>query len=116
LCHSCRVPHAPDAAEISAINQPHAPKKIYGIAGCEACRFTGYSGRTGIYELMVLDDKLRRMIHDNTGEQELRDYATAHGMAGLREDGMRWVAAGETSLEEVLRVTKADTQILNGAR
>ncbi|MGH9962731.1 MAG: type II secretion system protein GspE, partial [Pyrinomonadaceae bacterium] len=100
-----------DAAEISALNQPRVPEVIYGVAGCESCRFTGYSGRTGIYELMVLDDHLRRMIHDNAGEQELRDYAARHGMMGLREDGMRWVAAGETSLEEVLRVTKAE---LNG--
>ncbi|MGH8728371.1 MAG: type II secretion system ATPase GspE [Burkholderiales bacterium] len=116
LCRSCRAPHVPDAAEIAAMNQPRVPEKIYGVGGCEACRFTAYSGRTGIYELMVLDDTLRRMIHDNTGEQELRDYAARHGMMGLREDGMRWVAAGETSLEEVLRVTKADAQILNGAR
>jgi general secretion pathway protein E len=113
LCRSCRTAHAPDAAELVEINQAHAPELVYGGAGCEACRFTGYSGRTGIYELMVLGDPLRRMVHGNAGEQDIRDYAIAHGMAGLREDGMRWVAVGETSLEEVLRVTKAD---LNGSR
>ena len=111
LCHSCRVSHTPDAAELAAIGQARAPGLIYSAAGCETCRFTAYSGRTGIYELMVIDDHLRRMIHGNAGEQDLRDYAVAHSMAGLREDGMRWVAAGETSLEEVLRVTKAE---LNG--
>jgi general secretion pathway protein E len=112
LCRECRTAHVPDAAELSAIDRP-GMKTVYSAAGCEACRFTGYSGRTGVYELMVLDDHLRRMIHDNAGEPDLREYAVAHGMEGLREDGMRWVAAGETSLAEVLRVTKADS---NGSR
>ena len=71
------------------------------------CLHTGYRGRTGIYELVAVDDGLRRMIHDRAPEHALRAHAAARGMRDLREDGMRWVAAGVTSLEEVLRVTRA---------
>jgi general secretion pathway protein E len=67
---------------------------------------TGYRGRTGIYELLMVDDDLRRLIHDQVSEQVLRDHAAGRGMRSLREDGMRWVAVGVTSLEEVLRVTR----------
>ncbi|HEX2829460.1 MAG TPA: type II secretion system ATPase GspE [Burkholderiales bacterium] len=78
----------------------------YSPAGCPACLHTGYRGRTGIYELVAVDDGLRRMIHDRAPEHALRAHAAAQGMRDLREDGMRWVAAGVTSLEEVLRVTR----------
>jgi general secretion pathway protein E len=79
----------------------------YSPVGCPACLHTGYRGRTGIYELVAVDDGLRRMIHDRAPEHALRAHAAALGMRDLREDGMRWVAAGVTSLEEVLRVTRA---------
>jgi general secretion pathway protein E len=77
-----------------------------GVAGCAQCGWTGFRGRTGIYELMVVDAELRRMIHDATGEPQIRDYLVRQGMPGLREDGMRWVTSGATSREEVLRVTR----------
>jgi general secretion pathway protein E len=67
---------------------------------------SGYKGRTGIYELITVDEELRRFIHDASSEQDIRSHAQASGMKSLREDGMRWVDAGETSLEELLRVTK----------
>ncbi len=74
--------------------------------GCEACGRTGYQGRTGIYELVPIDDRLRGMIHDQSGEIALRDAARAGGMTNLREDGERWIASGVTSREEVVRVTR----------
>jgi general secretion pathway protein E len=74
--------------------------------GCSVCAHTGYSGRTGIYELMQVDDTMRRLIHDQAGEPELRDAARVQGMLSLREDGDRWVQSGDTSLEEVVRVTR----------
>jgi len=74
--------------------------------GCAACGHTGYRGRTGIYELLVVDPDLRRMIHDARSEEEIRAHALAHGMTSLRDDGARWVADGTTSLEEVRRVTR----------
>ena len=74
--------------------------------GCAACGHTGYRGRTGIYELLVVDPDLRRMIHDAASEEAIRAHALAHGMTSLRGDGTRWVADGTTSLEEVVRVTR----------
>jgi general secretion pathway protein E len=67
---------------------------------------TGYQGRTGIYELLELDDVLRGYIHDGARENRIREYARVKGMQTLRQDGIRWVRAGETSIEEVLRVSR----------
>ncbi len=105
LCLECRAPREPDAAERSAFAAP-APERIYHAAGCGACNFTGYRGRTGIYELLTADDALRRLVHDGAAESEIRDHAVRHGMIRLREDGLRWVREGVTSLDEVLRVTR----------
>ena len=109
LCPACRQPHPPSDAERAAIGDaPDAPDgPIFRAVGCANCNFTGYRGRTGIYELLAVDDAMRRMIHDAASEQDLRAHAVAHGMTGMRADGMRWVRAGETTLEEVLRVTRA---------
>ncbi len=74
--------------------------------GCATCGLTGYQGRTGIYELMRVDDRLRGMIHDESGEPTLREAARAAGMTNLREDGERWIRSGVTSREEVYRVTR----------
>jgi general secretion pathway protein E len=68
---------------------------------------SGYRGRTGIYELIAVDDHMRTMIHDGASEQELERYARTSS-PGIREDGRRKVLAGETTLEEVLRVTRED--------
>jgi general secretion pathway protein E len=79
---------------------------LYLPAGCAACADTGYAGRTGIYELLTIDDELRRLICKPDAEQLLRAHAAERGLRTLREDGMRWVADGTTSLEEVVRVTR----------
>ncbi len=80
--------------------------KACGGSGCRSCEMSGYKGRTGIYELITVDEELRRFIHDASSEQDIRSHAEASGMKSLRQDGMRWVESGETSLEELLRVTK----------
>jgi len=74
--------------------------------GCPTCGHTGYQGRTGIYELMRIDDRLRDMVHDESGEPALREAARVQGMTNLREDGNRWIRSGVTSREEVFRVTR----------
>ena len=74
--------------------------------GCNECSQTGYKGRTGVYELMVVDDALRALIHNRAAESERFTAARAHGFVPMREDGERLVAEGITSLEEVLRVTR----------
>jgi general secretion pathway protein E len=74
--------------------------------GCEHCVNSGYKGRTGVYELMVVDDAVQALIHGRASEQELVKAAIANGMRSMREDGERLVGEGVTSLEEVVRVTR----------
>jgi general secretion pathway protein E len=74
--------------------------------GCEACGGAGYQGRTGIFELLTVDDSLRQLIHDRAGEPLLRDNALHLGMLTLREDGQRLVELGITSAQELMRVTR----------
>ena len=105
LCPECRTPHEPDTGEKSIFGRS-VPDRIYRSVGCGACNFTGYKGRTGIYELFVADDTSRHMVHDGAAEAELRAHAVRAGMLRLREDGLRWVREGVTSLDEVLRVTR----------
>lgn len=105
-CTECHKPHAPDPAELEAFDGGPVPEFIYSAVGCPACKWTGYQGRTGIYELLTVDDSVRQMIHDQSSEQVMRDYALKHDMINLRGDGMRWVVMGKTSFEEVIRVTR----------
>ncbi|PLC51848.1 type II secretion system protein GspE [Pollutimonas subterranea] len=93
LCPHCKVPQ-PDGTS------------AWNIKGCPACSHTGYSGRTGVHELFILDDALRAMIHADEGEQALRSAAQQGGMRSLRQDAERWVQQGTTSREEIARVTR----------
>ncbi|OGI47203.1 MAG: type II secretion system protein GspE [Candidatus Muproteobacteria bacterium RBG_16_65_34] len=107
LCPECKRAHAPDAAERELLELPKGKSAtIYSAAGCPACAQTGYQGRTGIYELLTVDDTIRTLIHDRAAESRIRDHAQKLDMKNLREDGLRWVLAGLTSLEEVVRVTR----------
>jgi general secretion pathway protein E len=92
LCPQCR--------------QPDPISKGWRAVGCLACNKTGFTGRTGIYELLVVDDEIRALIHSNAGEAEIRAAAARNGMMSMREDGQRWVQSGVTSLDEVVRVTR----------
>jgi general secretion pathway protein E len=74
--------------------------------GCDQCSHTGYKGRTGVYELMAIDDKLRSLIHNRADENQLFVAAEAGGLKSMREDGQRLVQLGITSPEEVIRVTR----------
>ena len=74
--------------------------------GCAECGHTGYKGRTGVYELMVVDDKVRALIHSRAAESQIFVAAEAAGLRSMREDGERLVAEGITSPEEVMRVTR----------
>jgi general secretion pathway protein E len=74
--------------------------------GCPACSGTGYKGRTGVYELMVADDRMRELIHNRAPESEMLAAAQQGGLRSMRDDGERLVKTGVTSLEEVIRVTR----------
>jgi len=107
LCPACKRAEAADATERAQFGAYPAPSHIYRAVGCPACNQSGYQGRMGIYELLEVDDGLRRMVHERVADQVLRDYAlTMRKMRPLREDGLRWVASGDTTLEELLRVTR----------
>lgn len=105
LCPECRTPHEPEPSERAVLGKK-APDRIYRAVGCGACNFSGYRGRTGIYELLTATDTLRHLVHDRAAESELREQAVRDGMMRLRDDGLRWVREGVTSLDEVLRVTR----------
>jgi general secretion pathway protein E len=75
-------------------------------SGCTVCGHTGYQGRTGIFELLTVDEPLRGLIHNRTSESDMHRQAQRNGLGSLREDGERLVALGLTSREELLRVTR----------
>jgi general secretion pathway protein E len=108
LCPVCKTTHAPSAAEASLLATMGLPatQPLATAPGCDACHHSGFRGRTGIYELLVVDDTIRRIVHAGTGELELREAAAAAAMRSLRQDGARLVADGSTSLAELLRVTR----------
>ena len=103
LCPHCRMETVVDAGVVSDDNQRH----LWHPVGCAECGHSGYHGRSGVYELLTVDDTLRALIHKQAPEAELKAAALAAGMQTMRDDGQRWVDEGVTSLEEVLRVTGA---------
>jgi general secretion pathway protein E len=108
LCPSCKRPHVPDTAECALLGlAADDPPILYEPTGCEQCNFLGYRGRTGIYELIEIDNVMRAMIHDGAGEHDIEQYARRF-WPSIRVDGVRRILAGDTSLEEVLRVTRED--------
>jgi general secretion pathway protein E len=108
ICRTCRTP-APitseqrTALEVSAADLPDASVG----AGCKECRGTGYRGRTGIYELLVMDEEIRSAMHQDASAGRLARLAVGKGMRLLREDGLRLIREGMTTAEEVLRVASA---------
>jgi general secretion pathway protein E len=107
LCPSCRKPVPLTATEQAQLPAYYRDRTVYTAVGCPQCKGSGYRGRSGIYELLVVDEELRHLVHDGAAEATLRDHAIKHGMRVLREDGLRWVSQGDTSIEELLRVTRA---------
>jgi general secretion pathway protein E len=106
LCKDCRSAYQPDKAELAFLKSTTPPEYLYRPVGCASCGGSGYSGRVGIYELLVVDDEMRKLMHDNVSEQSIKAYAISQGMTDLRQDGLRWVESGVTSLEELITVTK----------
>ena len=112
ICEKCKEPYAPKEVELRllgpAAKQLESAQLFHG-KGCADCSFTGYRGRLGIYEIFQIDDQVRNLIFEQVSSTELRTKARELGMRTLREDGIRKVVAGITTLEEVLRVTMGDT-------
>jgi type IV pilus assembly protein PilB len=108
ICVNCREEIKPTQemlAELKLSNSDIRGKKFYRGRGCEVCNNTGYKGRIGLFELMVMNNDLREMIVRNATTDELRDAARRYGMVTLRDAGLDGVYNGKTTLEEVIRET-----------
>jgi general secretion pathway protein E len=105
ICHECREPRPANPTELAFLQERAA--NIYEAKGCAACSHSGFSGRTGIYEMVVVDETMRQLIHDAASEQELARYARSMAPS-IGEDGKRKILAGQTTVEEVLRVSLDD--------
>ena len=111
LCENCKEPHNATSMEYEQLNLAEYGSglddtpTIYSAKGCPHCNGSGYVGRTGIYEFITLDNTFRSMIHDIGVEQELEEYARKISPS-IRQDGIRLVLQGKTTLEEVMRVTR----------
>lgn len=109
LCNDCREPHTPSAEELKVLGVAMLGKdhQLYSAKGCVACNHTGYKGRTGIHELLVVDEEIRELVHNGKGEQAIEKYIRT-STPSIREDGCLKVLHGITTLEEVLRVTREE--------
>lgn len=108
LCNECKQAHEPDEREQELLGIAYkAGSIIYRAKGCKFCGNNGYKGRTGIHELLVVDDPIRELIHAGKGELAIEKYIRTVS-PNIRYDGMQKVCAGITTLEEVLRVTREE--------
>jgi general secretion pathway protein E len=109
ICPVCRVPDTPTQADLDALGI-EAPRGtvLFRGKGCEECRGTGYRGRTGIYELFVIDEDARSLILRRASTRDIRQHAIQRGMVTLRMDGFTRACEGLTTVEEILRVTQED--------
>lgn len=106
LCTHCKQSHTASESECVTLRvNPQEPPTIYSPKGCEQCNNSGYSGRSGIYEMVVVTDELQQLIHDSAGEFELEKKARESTIS-IRQDGNSKVLDGSTSLEEILRVSR----------
>jgi general secretion pathway protein E len=112
VCPTCREPYTPTLAELSRIGvRPEIVKgPLYrpSANGCRACRSTGYRGRTAIQELMLMDDEVRSLVMQKADAATIRRACTKRGMTLLRQNGAQRILLGETTIEELLRVTQED--------
>jgi len=110
ICPECKRAYRPAKKVISLWSEAKKPlaatKRFYKGVGCENCLQTGYLGRTGIFELLVIDDDIKELIIKRSGSHIIKEAAIEKSMSTLREDGLRKALAGQTTLEEVCRVTQ----------
>ncbi len=108
VCANCRTPFEPTEAQLAMLNlSPHdlGDKLFYYGRGCSTCNDTGYKGRKGIYELLIIGDAIRNLINERAPTVVVRQKAIELGMVTLREDGLRSIFEGATSIEEVVKYT-----------
>jgi type IV pilus assembly protein PilB len=109
ICNDCKEFYEPRPSELARLGLEHTDVSEIRFAkgrGCQRCKQRGFRGRVALHELLVIDDAMRQMISDRASHSELLRYATSHGFYDMRIDGIRKLAAGLTTIEEVLRETK----------
>ncbi len=115
VCPDCCQAYEPTDEELrelsidkAALKSRYRATRVYRAVGCDSCHQNGYRGRTGIYELMLMDDDIRQLVLKNVDAGTIKKSATSRGMLSLLDDGARKVALGETTIAEVLSVTQED--------
>ncbi len=111
ICNFCRTPFTPSpevAMELAMTPEEAVSKPFFYGKGCEKCNNTGYKGRMGLYELLIMNDTLREMIVSETSLDEFRGACRKFGMRTLRESGLKAIHEGLTSVEDVIRETVID--------
>ncbi|MEQ8820042.1 MAG: ATPase, T2SS/T4P/T4SS family [Sumerlaeia bacterium] len=111
LCTECKTPYKPDPRMVAQVNMTRAnPDDIefFRPVGCEACRYTGFKGRTAVHEMVKMNEGLRRQVVAGSSASEIKREALLHGFKPIRYDGWNKIKEGHTTIEEVLRVTMED--------
>ncbi len=109
ICNSCKTPFVPPQELIDKIEWLETDVTTYHGSGCDECRNTGYRGRTGIFELMIMSEEIRQLVLEKVSADRIRQTAISQGMQVLRECGWQKIKQGLTTVEEVLRVTQEET-------
>ncbi len=109
ICRSCKTSYYPPASLLESVGWGHRTNELfYKGEGCRECNNTGFKGRIGIYEVMILDAELKRMIQSRASEADIRVYLAQCGWRPLRQKALDIVEQGESSIEEVLRVSRSE--------
>ena len=116
ICPDCKTPLPSQEVKQLTPQFDNLPDKLFYGAGCRNCQGTGYRGRQGIFEMMVVTEDLRSLILENASSQALRKIASQQGMLSLRQDGMRHLIDGKTTVKEIMRVTKDEQLEHNGVK
>ncbi len=114
LCKQCKRAYQPQPEDLPSdfpINELDG-RQLYLPVGCRACRQIGYTGRMGIYELMVTTNAVRQLAHDRESSWKIKQAAVREGMVTLRQDGWKKVLEGHTTIDEVARTTKGDREVV----
>jgi type II secretory ATPase GspE/PulE/Tfp pilus assembly ATPase PilB-like protein len=108
ICPRCKKPFIPPQDFIEKVEFPVTDITTYHGTGCEECRYTGYKGRTGIFELMIMGEEMRQLVLEKASADIIRQKSVSQGMQVLRECGWQKIRQGLTTIEEVLRVTQEE--------
>ncbi|MCX5807145.1 MAG: ATPase, T2SS/T4P/T4SS family [Proteobacteria bacterium] len=107
ICPDCKEEYMPARSVLDSINiKENIP--LYRGRGCPVCKYTGYKGRTGVFEVLIVDDSIRALIVDKSSSEVIKKAAKARGMMEMKDDAVRKAIAGITTLEEALNTTKID--------